>query len=60
MLVGKPEEKGPLGRCRHILENNIKVDIRDIGCENIDWIDLPQNREQWLVRVNTIINLRVP
>jgi hypothetical protein len=40
--------------------NNIKMDLRDIGWDGIDWVDLAQDREQWKALVNTVMNLRVP
>ncbi|PNF17549.1 hypothetical protein B7P43_G15564, partial [Cryptotermes secundus] len=47
ILMGKPEGKRPLGRQRHRWVNNIKRDLRDIGWDDMDWIDLPQDRDQW-------------
>jgi hypothetical protein len=55
ILVGKPEEKRPLGRPRRMWMDNIKIDLRDIG-----WIELAENRDQWRALVNTVMNLRVP
>jgi hypothetical protein len=46
ILVGKPEEKRPLGRCRHRWEDNIRMDLREIGWEVVDWIHLAQGRDQ--------------
>jgi hypothetical protein len=60
ILVGKPEGKRPLGRPRRGWEDNIKMDLREIGCGGIDWIDLAQDRDQWRALVNTVMNLRVP
>jgi hypothetical protein len=59
-LVGKPEEKTPLGRLRRRWMDNIKLDLRDIGWDDMDWIDLAQDRDQWRALVNTLMNLRVP
>jgi hypothetical protein len=60
ILVGKPEGKRPLGRPRCTRwEDNIKMDIREIGGGGMDWIDLAQNRDQWRALVNTVINLQV-
>jgi hypothetical protein len=59
-LVGKPEEKRPLGRPRYRLENNIKIDLRELGWGAMDWIDLAQDRDQWKALVNTVMNLWVP
>jgi hypothetical protein len=60
ILVGKPEEKRPLGRPRHKWEDNIRMDLRGIGWSAMDWIDLAQDRDQWRALVNAVINLRVP
>jgi hypothetical protein len=59
LLVGKPEGKRPLGRPRHRWVDNIKIDLIEIGWRGIDWIDLAQDRGQWKVPVNTVMNLRV-
>jgi hypothetical protein len=59
-LVGSPEGKRPLGRSRRRWEDNIKVDLRDIGIDGENWIQLVQDRVQWRAFVNTVINLRVP
>jgi hypothetical protein len=58
--VGKPEGKTPLGRPRRRWVVNIKIDLREIGWDGVDWIDLAQDRDQWLALVKTVINLRVP
>jgi hypothetical protein len=60
ILLGKPEVKRPPGRHRHRWEDNIKMDLREIGWGGIDWIDLAQDRNQWMALVNTVRNLRVP
>jgi hypothetical protein len=60
ILVGKPEEKRPLGRPRLRLVVNIKMDLREIGWDGMDWIDLAQDRDQWGALVNTVMNFRVP
>jgi hypothetical protein len=59
-LVGKPEGKRPLGRQRRRWVGKIKEDLRDIGWDVMDWIDLAQDRDQWRDLLKTIINLRVP
>jgi hypothetical protein len=59
-LVGKPEGKGQLRRPSSSWEDNNKIDLRKIGWDHMDWIDLAQDRDQWMAFVNTIINLRVP
>jgi hypothetical protein len=58
--VVKPEGKKPLGRHRRRCEDNIKIDLKEIGWGSMDWIDLAQNRNQWRALVNTVMNLRVP
>jgi hypothetical protein len=58
--VGKPEGKRPLGRPRRNWVDNIRMDIREIGWCDVDWIDLAQDRDQWRAVVNTVMNLRVP
>jgi hypothetical protein len=59
-LVRRPEGKRPLGRPRHKWEDNIKMDLREIGIDGVNWIQLDQNRVQWRLCVNTVMNLRVP
>jgi hypothetical protein len=60
ILVGKPEGKRPLGRPRCRWVDNIKMDLREIGWDGTDWTDLAQDRDQWRVLVNTVMNLQVP
>jgi hypothetical protein len=60
ILVGKPEGKRPLGRPIHRWVDNIKKDLREIGWDDMDSIDLAQDRDQWRAFVNTVMNLRVP
>jgi hypothetical protein len=60
ILVGKPEEKRPLGRPRRRWEDNIRMDLREIGWGGMDWIDLAQDRDQCRALVNTVTNLRLP
>jgi hypothetical protein len=59
ILVGRPERKRPLGRPRHRWADNIKIDLREIGWDGMDWIDLAWDRNQWRTVVNTVINIRV-
>jgi hypothetical protein len=59
-LVGKSEGKTLLGRPRCRWEDNIKIYLRELGWGGIDWIYLPQNRDQCRALVNTVMNLRVP
>jgi hypothetical protein len=58
-LVGKPEGKKPVRKPRHRWVDNIKIDLREIGWDGMDWIDLAQDRDQWRALVNTAMNLRV-
>jgi hypothetical protein len=60
ILVEKPEGKRPLGRPRRRRVDNIKMDLREIGWDGMDWIDLAQARDKWRALVNTVMNLRVP
>jgi hypothetical protein len=60
ILVGRPEGRRPLGRPRRRWENNIKIDRREIGFRDVDWIYLAQDRYRWRALVNTVMNLRVP
>jgi hypothetical protein len=60
ILVGKPEIKRPLGRPRRRWVDNIKMYLREIGWDGVDWIELAQGRDQWRALVNTVINLWVP
>jgi hypothetical protein len=60
VLVGRPEGKRPLGRPRRRWEDNIKMDLREIGIDVANWIRLAQDRVQWRAFVNTVMNLRVP
>jgi len=60
VLVRKPEGKRPLGRPRRRWEDNIKMDVQEVICGGIDWIDLAQDRDRWRALVNAVMNLRVP
>jgi hypothetical protein len=60
ILVGKPEGKSPLKSSRRRWVTNIKMDLRDIGWDGMDWIDLAQDKDQWRALVKTVMNLRVP
>ena len=60
VLVRKPEGKRPLGRPRRRWEENIKMDLQDVGCGSMDWIELAQDRDRWRALVNAVMNLRVP
>ena len=56
----KPKGKGSLVRPWLRWEDNIKMDLQDVGCEGMDWIELAQNRDRWRPLVNAVMNLRVP
>jgi hypothetical protein len=60
ILVGKLEGKRPLGRPRRRCENNMRMDLREIGLGDRNWINLAQDRNHWQALVNTVMNLRVP
>ena len=60
VLVEKPEGKRPLGRPIRRWEDNIKMDLREVVCGGMDWIDLAQDRDRWRALVNTVRNLWVP
>jgi hypothetical protein len=59
VLVGKPEGKRPLGRPRRRCEDGIRMDLREVGLEGVDWIRLSQDRDRWRAIVNAVMNLRV-
>jgi hypothetical protein len=59
-LVGRPKGKRPLGRLRCRWEDNIKMDLREIGIDEANWICLTQDRVQWQAFVNMVMNLQVP
>ena len=58
--MGKPEGKRQVGRPRCRWEDNIKMDLQEVGCRGMDWIYLTQDRERWKKLVNAIMNIRVP
>jgi hypothetical protein len=59
ILLGKQEGKRPLGRPRHRWVDNIKMDLREIGWYDMDWINLAQDRDQWRALVNAVMNFQV-
>jgi hypothetical protein len=60
VLVGKLEGKRPLGRPRRTWEDNIRMDLQEMGCGGMDWIALAQDRNMWRALVNAVMNLRFP
>jgi hypothetical protein len=60
VLVGRPEGKKPLGRPGRMWEDNINMDLKEIGIDRTNWILLAQDRVQWRACVNTVMNPRVP
>jgi hypothetical protein len=60
VLVGRPGGKRPLGRPRHRWEDNNETDLRELGINEANWIQLAQDMVQWRAFVNTVTNLRVP
>ena len=60
VLVGKPEGRRPLGRPRPRWVDNIRMDLQEVGCGYMDWIELAQDRDRWRTLVSAVTNLRVP
>jgi hypothetical protein len=60
VLVGKPEGKRPVRKPRRMWEGNIKMDLKEIGIDEANWIQLAEDRVQWQACVNMVMNLRVP
>jgi hypothetical protein len=60
ILVGRPEGRRPPGRPRRRWEDNVKMDLRETGFRDVDWIHWAQDRDRWRTLVNTVMNLRVP
>jgi len=60
VLVGKPEAKRPLGRPRRRWEDNTKMDLQEVGCGVVDWLELIQDRERWQELVTAVISHGVP
>ena len=60
VLVGKPGANRPLGRHRRRWVDNIRMDLQEVGCGYMDWIELAQDRDRWQTLVSAVMNLRVP
>jgi len=60
VLVGKPEGKRAFGRPRRRWEDNIKMDLQDVGCGDMDWIELAQDRDRWRALVTAVMNFCIP
>jgi hypothetical protein len=60
VLLGKPEGQRPLGRPMRGWEDNIKMDLQEVECVGVNWIELAQDRDRWQALVNAVMNLRVP
>jgi len=60
VLVRKPEGEGPRGRHRHRWEDNIKMDLQEVGYGAMDWIELAQDRDRWWALMNVVMNLWFP
>ena len=60
VLMGKPEGKTPLGRPRRRWEDNIKMDLSEVGCDSGELLDLAEVKDQWRAYVRAVMNLRVP
>jgi len=60
VLVGQPEGRRPLERPRHRWEDNIRMDLQEVGCGCVDWMELAQDRDRWCALVSAVMNLRVP
>jgi hypothetical protein len=59
ILVGRPEGRRPLGRPRRRLQDNIRMDLQEVGWDGVAWIDMAQDRDRWRAPVNAVMNLRV-
>jgi hypothetical protein len=60
VMVGKPEGTRPLGKPRRRWENNIKMNLQDVGCGDMDWMERAQDRDRWWTLMNGVMSLRIP
>jgi len=60
VVVGKPEGKRSLGRPRYRWEDDIKMDLQEVGCGDMDWIELAQDKDRWWALESAVMNFRVP
>ena len=60
VLVGKPEGKRQLGRPRRRWKNNIKMNLQEVGCGGVDWIEVAQDRDRWRAHENVVVNIQIP
>jgi hypothetical protein len=59
LLVGRPEGIKPLGRCWHRWEDNSRMDLQEVGCGDMDWMNLVQDKDRWLALVNVVMNVQI-
>jgi hypothetical protein len=60
LMGGKPEGRRPLGRSRHKWDDNIEMDLGEVGWGSVDWVDVAQARDRWRAFAKAVMNLRVP
>jgi hypothetical protein len=60
LLVGKPEEKKPVGRTRRRWVDNVRMDLKEVGWGDVDWIGLAQDRNRWRTLINLVLKVGVP
>ena len=60
VLLGKPEGKRPFGRSRRRWKDNIQMNVQEVGCGGMDWIEQAQDRDRWRALVNAVMNIQIP